>query len=314
MNNAFRYDDTRSHSVGEEVNIFLSAVLCCTCTSLATLTYDTMMYITGLGGNISRSVGNVSALARSNHPIPHHYEAHTEDAGNGSLMRLAPVVLRYHTDIALAREQAYTSSLTTHPGPIAAEACAFLAHLLVRGIHRPTAHPEGDNITVQQFLNTCVDEYITLLDVELEAELAVLKSNSCSAKRTLRRLLVGGEKDSSPERCWNWREESLMLSRTLGNRGSSYNGYPVSPGYFGSFSLDGLAMALHCVYHTHSFNMAIVKVVNMFGDADSTGAIAGQVMLIYEAIMSYVLLSVRLSTTAHHTIQFKCRSLLKDML
>ena len=140
MNNAFRYDDTRSHSVGEEVNIFLSAVLCCTCTSLATLTYDTMMYITGLGGNISRSVGNVSALARSNHPIPHHYEAHTEDAGNGSLMRLAPVVLRYHTDIALAREQAYTSSLTTHPGPIAAEACAFLAHLLVRGIHRPTAH------------------------------------------------------------------------------------------------------------------------------------------------------------------------------
>ena len=49
------------------------------------------------------------------------------------------------------------------------------------------------------------------------------------------------------------------LECTLRNRGHEYNGYPVSAGYFGAFSLDGLAIALHCVHHTRSFNEAIVK-------------------------------------------------------
>jgi ADP-ribosyl-[dinitrogen reductase] hydrolase len=55
----------------------------------------------------------------------------------------------------------------------------------------------------------------------------------------------------------------------------------VSREYFGSYSLDGLAVALHAVYHTSSFNDAIVKTVNFCGDADTTGAIAGQVCSLY---------------------------------
>lgn len=223
-------------------------------------------------------------LAWDGSPIPHHYEAQTEDAGNGSLMRLSPVVLRFHTDIATARSKAYSSSLTTHPGAIAAEACAFLAHVMVRAIHRLDRNPNLEVETgremspVQLFLHDCVDEYVAILDKGLqEGQQGEESSKSSAAKHSLRRLLLSREKDDSTERCWNWREESLMLARTLGNRGRNYNGYPVSPGYFGAFSLDGLAMALHCVYHTESFNMAIAKVINMFGDADSTGAIAGQV-------------------------------------
>lgn len=54
------------------------------------------------------------------------------------------------------------------------------------------------------------------------------------------------------------------IERTLRNRGHQYNGYPVSAGYFGAFSLDGLAIALHCVYHTSSFNEAIVKCAPAF--------------------------------------------------
>ena len=38
----------------------------------------------------------------------------------------------------------------------------------------------------------------------------------------------------------------------------------------------GLAMALHCFYHTASCNEAIVRCVNMAGDSDTTGAICGQ--------------------------------------
>merc|ERR1712137_751105 len=63
---------------------------------------------------------------------------------------------------------------------------------------------------------------------------------------------------------------------TLALRGRSYNGYPVSEGYFGSYSMDGLALALHSFYHTTSFMDAITKCVNFLGDADSTGAICGQ--------------------------------------
>ena len=50
----------------------------------------------------------------------------------------------------------------------------------------------------------------------------------------------------------------------------------VSKEYFGSFCMDGLAMALFSFYHTTTFMAALAKCVNMLGDADSTGAIVGQ--------------------------------------
>jgi ADP-ribosyl-[dinitrogen reductase] hydrolase len=57
-----------------------------------------------------------------------------ESAGNGSVMRLAPVVLRWHREpsraIAAAREQ----SVTTHAAPATVEGCAFLAEVLIDAI------------------------------------------------------------------------------------------------------------------------------------------------------------------------------------
>lgn len=78
----------------------------------------------------------------------------------------------------------------------------------------------------------------------------------------------------SREACWNWKAPELALEETLEARGSDYNGFHVSRGYFGSFCMDGLAMALHAVYTTNSFEEAVTKAVNMLGDADSVGAIA----------------------------------------
>ena len=40
--------------------------------------------------------------------------------------------------------------------------------------------------------------------------------------------------------------------------------------------MDGLAMGLHALYNSTSFGDAVMKAVNMLGDADSTGSIAGQ--------------------------------------
>ena len=38
------------------------------------------------------------------------------------------------------------------------------------------------------------------------------------------------------ERCWNWKHETLDIESSLKARGWSYNGYPVSADYFGSYS------------------------------------------------------------------------------
>jgi len=173
-----------------------------------------------------------------------------------------------------AAEDAGASSLTTHPGAIATEACRFLAHLLVRcmhGFHSGSGSAAG-------FLYAEADAYEERLGIE-RAEAPGVDE--------LRRMLRSDEAPNSTERCWNWRDDSLRIVATLGRRGARYNGYPVSAGYFGSFCLDGLAVALHSVARTDSFGRAIEHCVNLLGDADSTAAIAGQIagaMYGYQAI------------------------------
>ena len=57
-----------------------------------------------------------------------------DSAGNGSLMRLAPVAIRYHSDRAMAIEAARRQSATTHAAPATVDGCAYFAELLVDAI------------------------------------------------------------------------------------------------------------------------------------------------------------------------------------
>ena len=168
-------------------------------------------------------------------------------------MRLAPIPVFFHGDIAEARRVAGESSHCTHPGALAARACRLLAHIVVRAMHASTKDP-------QQFLDACAAEY--------------LHDTGCDE---LRRLLRSSEPDDSKERCWNWKAETLDIEGTLKRRGASYNGYPVDAGYFGSYCVDCLAVALWAVYHASSFGEAVERCVNLRGDADSTAAVAGQI-------------------------------------
>lgn len=52
-------------------------------------------------------------------------------AGNGSLMRVAPVVIWYASDPAMAMSRAAESSLTTHGAASAVDACRYFAGLMV---------------------------------------------------------------------------------------------------------------------------------------------------------------------------------------
>jgi ADP-ribosyl-[dinitrogen reductase] hydrolase len=52
-------------------------------------------------------------------------------AGNGSIMRLAPVVLRYASDKQAALNAAQLQGITTHASPECVEACALMTHVLL---------------------------------------------------------------------------------------------------------------------------------------------------------------------------------------
>lgn len=218
----------------------------------------------GLGGNISLSL----RVLEDGVPPPPVFERDADDAGNGSLMRLAPVPILFWANHGRGREVAAAQSYTTHPGPMAACCCEFLTFATARAIVNPEGTVGGpDGAFVASWLDDTVKAFLSELDAE---------GKTGPGWDELRRLLASAEPDDSPERCWNWRADSLQIVSTLARRGRSYNGHPVMPPYYGAFSMDGLALALFCVRQTRSFGAAIERCVNFLGDADSTGSMVGQ--------------------------------------
>jgi len=211
----------------------------------------------GLGGNISKSIFSCKAGVRPSSI----FQSTGEDSGNGSLMRLAPIPIFYSQNPGDAIKHAQLSSLTTHPGQIAAEACGFLSFLIQSAI------TSGKVLDPKAFLDERAVTYQK-----------VLRGRGATKNGIKQLLLLLDSKlpENSTERSWNWKSKSLEINKTLRRRGRSYNGYPVSRGYYGAYSMDGLAVALYCVYHTTTFADAVQRVVNFLGDADSTGAIVGQ--------------------------------------
>jgi ADP-ribosyl-[dinitrogen reductase] hydrolase len=222
----------------------------------------------GLGGNVASSLAELSWLEGDElgrvPSVPDVYEARSEDSGNGSLMRLAPVPVFFCTAPPTELHRiASLSSQTTHPGIYASEACAVLAHVIASAITRPV----DDKADARSFLDRAIEEYVVA---------SGLKGKTGPGYDEMRSLLASAPLRPE-EGCWDWRSEQLRVESSLRARGGMYNGYPVCSDYFGSYSIDGLAVALWAVYNTRSFDEAVVKSVNVHGDADSHGSITGQI-------------------------------------
>ena len=219
----------------------------------------------GLGGNISRSLG---ALEPGERPPP-AYEAPREDAGNGSVMRLGAVPVRYFRDFQGLTRAATGSSRATHPGALAAECCDFLAAVCAGAI----AHDDA----AQGY--AIADRPARWLEEFADAYSASKYHAEAPAPAKAMRLLLAGDADPAvrpKEQCWAWRSAQLPILATMDARGPRYNGYPNTAGYFGSFCMDAVAIALHCVHATTSFVDAVERCVNFRGDCDSTAAVCGQ--------------------------------------
>jgi len=83
----------------------------------------------GLGKTVARAL---LAFLRSGNPIAGSSNPAT--AGNGSLMRLAPVVLWFYPEVESAVEHAARSSVTTHAAPEAVDCCRLLAVVICNAL------------------------------------------------------------------------------------------------------------------------------------------------------------------------------------
>jgi len=155
-------------------------------------------------------------------------------AGNGSIMRLAPVPIRFSFDSVRGVKESADSSRLTHGGPGAVDSCKLLSAILIcflSGTVRDKTEifkPKDEN-PVYSLLRQVYDGETGLI-----AEVEDILPGNYSEK-------------APPEIC-----------------GSGH-------------SVKALEAALWAFYHTNSFRDGALKVVNLGGDADTTGAIYGQI-------------------------------------
>jgi ADP-ribosyl-[dinitrogen reductase] hydrolase len=90
-------------------------------------------YMSSTGKCFDIGVGTFQALARYKHTgDPFAGSTDPNAAGNGSLMRLAPVAMFFYPDAAAARHHAAESSRTTHAAAECVDACRLFAGMLCR--------------------------------------------------------------------------------------------------------------------------------------------------------------------------------------
>ena len=74
---------------------------------------------------------------------------------------------------------------------------------------------------------------------------------------------------------WNWKNKKFSYNNERANN---------KPTYIGSYAMDAMAMALHILYYTDSFEHAIRTACRLQGDADSVGSVVGQLAGAYYGI------------------------------
>jgi ADP-ribosylglycohydrolase len=194
----------------------------------------------GLGGNIGASM---SSFQQTGSPKTQAGSRNT--SGNGSLMRLGPLPVYYHDDLKAGMAAARNMSLVTHQGEEAAECCRLVTKIIITAM----GLPKGD----KSFLDNLADGFHSTE----EPVNAMARSDVNTDPNHW-----GGSMG------WNWKSPDWKWSEKRSRQ---------QPGYVGSYCMDGLAMALHCVYKTTSFRECMLEAVNHCGDADSYGAMAGQI-------------------------------------
>jgi ADP-ribosylglycohydrolase len=173
-------------------------------------------------GNTTRT--SLSAFLRTGNPFSGPTDPRT--AGNGSLMRLAPVPMFYANDPQAAIEKSGESSRTTHGATVCIDACRYFGALIVGAL-------KG------------------------EEKETILSDHYCH---------VPGY----------WDEKPLIPGIAEIAAGSfKYKNPPEIRG--SGYVVHSLEAVLWAFYHSNTFDEGCLMAVNLGDDADTTGAIYGQI-------------------------------------
>jgi ADP-ribosyl-[dinitrogen reductase] hydrolase len=175
-----------------------------------------------IGGTVSTALGKYLSYGD-----PYAGSTHPHSAGNGSLMRLAPVPMLYASDPAEAITRSAESSRTTHGAATCVDACRYMAGLIVGAL----AGASKEELLSERFAPAGAKG---AWDRDpLGDEIGAIASGSFKRK-------------SPPE-----------------IRGKGY-------------VVDCLEAALWAFHTTDSFEAGALAAVNLGDDADTTGAVYGQ--------------------------------------
>lgn len=181
--------------------------------------------VTGSCFDIGNTVRN-ALISFSKFHISEAGSKHPRTAGNGSIMRLAPVALSYHKwEVEELLYRCEQSSRTTHQAEECLAACRVLGLLIAKAL-RATSKSEVCQMTPQE---------LETLDIH---------------ERAPRVYAIA---QGSFTRC---SDDEI--------RGSGY-------------VVESLQAALWAFYHSTSFREGALKAVNLGDDADTTGAVYGQI-------------------------------------
>ncbi|RMF76486.1 MAG: ADP-ribosylglycohydrolase family protein [Planctomycetota bacterium] len=173
-------------------------------------------------GNATRAA--LERFEQTGQPLAGSTDPHT--AGNGSIMRLAPIPMYYAADSLAAVDHAAESSRTTHAAPAAVDACRLMASIVagaLKGLPKSTLlapeHPEIPGFWDRHALAPEIDDI------------------RCGKYKRLEPPAIRG------------------------------SGWVVAT----------LEAALWAFDRTDSYREGLLKVVNLGEDADTTGAVYGQI-------------------------------------
>jgi ADP-ribosylglycohydrolase len=202
----------------------------------------------GLGGNISLSLKEFANFIDKGHPPEETLKGDANTSGNGSIMRNAAIPLYYKDNIKDALTYASKQSKTTHQGIEAYECCRLLTYIVIKALKHP-------GITGKDILDNLH---------EFQADPETVRQSKDEPSII---LLARSTKNANPDQNWDWKHNSFQYSPTRARQ---------QPGYIGSYAMDAMAMSLHCIYYTTTFEDALMKCANYRGDSDSVCAVTGQ--------------------------------------
>ena len=226
----------------------------------------------GLGGNIADQLG-LKGNTWTETAVPKENECNRYNSGNGAAMKQGAIAALYGNRCSIGQVGfgAYIVSLVTHRGVESGMVCALLSCLQSSAMRQYHDRPRD----LLESLESLWSDVVRPMFVDIYDE--TIYEREYHALDCLVASKPESKQFPAPpyaphvitrNRDFTWRtklpEDPLGVhKRPCGT-------------YTGAYVMDCASIALNCIWHTTTFEAAVTRCIMMFGDADTTGSVTGQ--------------------------------------